>query len=118
MLSMVLLAPACMAQSRTPPDETRRSAFGQVMEVMIDALQREAMRNADPSTATHPAAGEVRTTAAGTPLGIEVGDAFRLDRPAPSRRQRAPAVDATETPPRAPDPASPRALAVQDDGAG
>jgi len=46
-----------------------RSAFGKVMAVMISSLQRP---RADPRTP------KVRTSAAGTPLDIEVGDSFRL----------------------------------------
>lgn len=90
LLSAALCAPgACFAQADAPgaaatadampsaasradprTDETR-SAFGRVMAVMISALQRQASApgseaNADP----------VRTTAAGTPLDIEVGAAF------------------------------------------
>lgn len=52
--------------------ETRRSAFGRVMDVMIASLQRQA-RESDPP---RQSAASVRTTAAGTPLGIEVGGAF------------------------------------------
>jgi hypothetical protein len=85
--SMVLLAPPCMGQVRSPQAaarvatsadqaasaETSRSAFGQVMQVMIDALQQDT-QHADTGKVN-----EVPTTASGTPLGIEVGGAFRLD---------------------------------------
>lgn len=81
---MVLLAPACMGQARDPappgparPEAAPRSAFGQVMEVMIDALRQQARVSTDTGNRAH----EVRTTASGTPLGIEVGGAFRLDDP-------------------------------------
>jgi hypothetical protein len=100
--AMVLLAPPCMGQARSPeaaarvdtgadqaaPAEASRSAFGQVMQVMIDALQQDTQRTDIGKV------NEVRTTASGTPLGIEVGGAFRLD--------------------AAPTPESGRPLAVQD----
>jgi hypothetical protein len=47
-----------------------RSAFGKVMGLMIGALQRQSQERAHPVR-------RVRTTAAGTPIGIEVGAAFR-----------------------------------------
>src|SRR5690606_205984 len=46
-----------------------RSAFGRVMDVMISALQHQSRAQAQ-------SAGGARTTAAGTPTGIEVGAAF------------------------------------------
>lgn len=46
-----------------------RSAFGKVMAIMISSLERQARDD-------HPVA-PVHTSAAGTPLGIEVGEAFR-----------------------------------------
>lgn len=46
-----------------------RSAFGKVMAIMISSLQRQS-REEHPATPVH-------TSAAGTPLGIEVGEAFR-----------------------------------------
>lgn len=88
---MILAAPACMAQARDDgPQEheqaagpTRntphRSAFGRVMAVMIDALQRDAVQQDVEGDLATKGAPEVRTTAIGTPLGIEVGDAFSLD---------------------------------------
>jgi hypothetical protein len=48
----------------------QRSAFGKVMAVMIESLRHQAREREHP---TPP----VRTSAAGTPLGIEVGGAFR-----------------------------------------
>lgn len=51
-------------------DDESRSAFGKVMGVMIGALQRQSHDRTQP-------ARPVRTTAAGTPIGIEVGAAFR-----------------------------------------
>ena len=89
--AMILAAPACMGQARDDmPQEheqaagpTRntphRSAFGRVMAVMIDALQRDAVQQDVEGDIAAKAAPEVRTTAIGTPLGIEVGDAFSLD---------------------------------------
>lgn len=61
-----------------------RSAFGRVMALMIDALQAKAGGDAPGPATTRDAkpATAVRTTAIGTPLGIEVGEAFRLDAPA------------------------------------
>jgi hypothetical protein len=53
-----------------PSEGATRSAFGRVMAVMIRALQHESDA---PSRAIAP----VRTTAAGTPMGIEVGANFR-----------------------------------------
>lgn len=47
-----------------------RSAFGKVMGLMIGALQRQSHERAHPLR-------RVRTTDAGTPIGIEVGAAFR-----------------------------------------
>lgn len=55
-----------------PATAPRRSAFGRVMDVMIASLQHQARASERPQ----PAAAPVRTTAAGTPLGIEVGGAF------------------------------------------
>src|SRR4051812_2657453 len=93
-LPAMILAPACMAQAHgdAPRQDQQaagpahgetphRSAFGRVMAMMIDALKQDALqpetpRGADADAAASP---EIRTTAIGTPLGIEVGDAFRLD---------------------------------------
>jgi len=72
---------ACLAQGRDgnadatadaepPAPNQPRSAFGKVMGVMIGALQRQSHERAHPSR-------HVRTTASGTPIGIEVGAAFR-----------------------------------------
>ncbi len=58
-----------------------RSAFGKVMAIMISSLQRQSREE-------HPAA-PVHTSAAGTPLGIEVGEAFR----APSASPATPSPD-------------------------
>lgn len=123
-------APACLAQAQDAPqaaegkvhDAPRKSAFGRVMGVMIEALQQEALRDNDPGMR------EVRTTAAGTPLGIEVGESFMLDQgrldqgmldqgkqqqARPSRtRPPQPAIEAT-APPLMPT----RPLAVQAGGA-
>lgn len=103
--AMIVAAPACIAQVReNAPDEQAAkpaqeqsphlSAFGRVMAVMIDALQQDA------HSGTAPPAG---TTAIGTPLGIEVGEAFRLDAQTP-----APKVPRTGT-------NAPMPLAVQAD---
>jgi hypothetical protein len=93
-LPAMILAPACMAQARDGAlhqdeqaagpahgETPHRSAFGRVMAVMIDALKQDALQQEAPGDAEADAgaAPEVRTTAIGTPLGIEVGDAFRLD---------------------------------------
>jgi hypothetical protein len=51
-------------------DAVPRSPFGKVMAVMISALQRQEGQQSQP-------VAPVRTTASGTPLGIEVGAAFR-----------------------------------------
>ena len=102
--AMILAAPACMSQARdgdgaraTPaaPDAVPardRSAFGRVMAVMIDALQQEARQQPQGSSAAASASADagVRTTAIGTPLGIEVGDAFRLDAQQPRAGASAP----------------------------
>ena len=80
--AMILAAPACMAQARDgATDEApaataqeqapQRSAFGRVMAVMIDALQQGVQHQ--------EAQVDSGTTAIGTPLGIEVGEAFRLE---------------------------------------
>lgn len=61
-----------------------RSAFGKVMAIMISSLERQ-------SRGEQPAA-PVRTSAAGTPLGIEVGEAFRTPS-APSAPSAAPSPD-------------------------
>jgi hypothetical protein len=90
--AMILAAPASMAQARegAPQDHggqaaagpaaqeetAHRSAFGRVMALMIDALQRQEAQS--DARAAPAAAPEVRTTAIGTPIGIEVGGAFRL----------------------------------------
>ena len=58
-------APASAAE-----DGAQRSPFGRVMAVMIASLQHQA-------SASQHSASPVRTSANGTPLGIEVGDAFR-----------------------------------------
>jgi hypothetical protein len=91
-LPAMILASACMAQARDGAlhqdkqaaepahEETpHRSAFGRVMAVMIDALQQEALQQEARRDAQPRTAPKVRTTAIGTPLGIEVGGAFRLD---------------------------------------
>lgn len=63
---------ASAAATGTPKTEGTRSAFGKVIALMISSLQRQAHEDARP---TAPA----RTSASGTPLGIEVGAAFRND---------------------------------------
>ena len=66
-------APDAVDATVTAQDATDagpRSPFGKVMAVMIDALQRQSRERSRP-------VAPVRTTAAGTPLGIEVGAAFR-----------------------------------------
>lgn len=76
-----MAAPVCLAQAQDDPqaaeaeirDAPRKSAFGRVMAVMIEALQQEALRDGDPGMR------QVRTTTAGTPLGIKVGGSFMLD---------------------------------------
>lgn len=102
--AMILAAPACMSQARDgdgagatpaardPAPARDRSAFGRVMAVMIDALQQEARQQPQGTSAATSASAdaEVRTTAIGTPLGIEVGDAFRLDAQQPRARASAP----------------------------
>ena len=93
LLAVALVASgSCLAQqaaAKTPPahadaataaaevpaeasiaDAPTRSAFGKVIAIMISSLQREARDGAHPATPVH-------TSAAGTPLGIEVGDACR-----------------------------------------
>lgn len=50
--------------------DATRSPFGKVMAVMITALQRQTEERSRP-------AAPVRTTAAGTPMDIEIGAAFR-----------------------------------------
>ena len=47
-----------------------RSAFGKVIAIMISSLQRKSRDSGQ-------AAAPVHTSAAGTPLGIDVGAAFR-----------------------------------------
>jgi hypothetical protein len=114
----MVLAGTCQAQSRadhpgnanaqslaSPPagaadtdrDAAPRSAFGKVMAVMISALQQQSGRQARQSPQP-----PVRTSATGTPLGIEVGMSFR-DRghasPAPAVLPAGPTVD--EAPPAA-----------------
>lgn len=107
--AMILAAAACLAQARddAPHDHGQaagqaqqetphRSAFGRVMALMIDALQQEApQQEARSDTPSSLAAPEVRTTAIGTPLGIELGGAFRLHaQPQPPDSDRAAAADA------------------------
>jgi hypothetical protein len=91
------------APQEAPQEAPHRSAFGRVMALMIDALQTEAMgdeANSAPATARDAkAAAGVRTTAIGTPLGIEVGEAFRLDaRPATTSMAARRKAKATEMP--------------------
>lgn len=70
---MSLHDPAVDAAADARADDARtgetRSAFGRVMAVMISALQHQA---STPSTPSAP----VRTTAAGTPMDIQIGAAF------------------------------------------
>ncbi|MGN6113215.1 MAG: hypothetical protein ACTHOC_09485 [Luteimonas sp.] len=68
-------APVASAAASDPalpaaPQGETRSAFGRVMAVMIRALQHQS---GAPSQTVAP----VRTTAAGTPMDIEVGANFR-----------------------------------------
>lgn len=83
-LSLFTFAPACMAQEAE--EDPPRSAFGQVMEIMIEALRQEAMRDAR---------SDVLTSDAGTPQKIEVGAAFRPQAAVPEV-----AVDPTVVDPR------------------
>jgi len=105
-------APASTADDSAPSGgdmrtEETRSAFGRVMAVMIAALQRQSADQSRP-------AAPVRTTAAGTPMDIEVGAAFRDamsmhaegDRPA-VRRATATGGVAAATLPRATPPENP-----------
>jgi hypothetical protein len=64
-------APATDTASPRP-----RSAFGKVMAIMISSLERQS-RDERPAAPVH-------TSAAGTPLGIEVGEAFRAPSSSPS----------------------------------
>lgn len=69
---------AAPASVPSPASATRnaghpRSAFGKVIGIMIASLQHPA------PTASDRPASHVETSAAGTPLDIEVGDAFRID---------------------------------------
>jgi len=90
LLALALVASGpCLAQRATtthagadaPPPATApatgnaegpRSAFGKVIAIMISSLQQKGRSGAAPSAPVH-------TSAAGTPLGIEVGEAFRSD---------------------------------------
>jgi len=67
--------PAGTAIRADARDPAPRSAFGRVMGIMIEALRRQASGD----SASQASGPPVRTTAAGAPLGIEVGSAFRLD---------------------------------------
>lgn len=68
---------AATTQAATDAASPRpRSAFGKVMAIMISSLQRQSREE-------HPAA-PVHTSAAGTPLGIEVGEAFRASSGSPA----------------------------------
>lgn len=64
--------PAASATAEAPPTDAAaprpRSAFGKVMAIMISSLERQA-RDERPAAPVH-------TSAEGTPLGIEVGEAF------------------------------------------
>ena len=51
-----------------------RSAFGKVIAIMISSLQRQSRDGAQPTPPVH-------TSDAGTPLGIDVGEAFRASPP-------------------------------------
>jgi hypothetical protein len=64
-------APAA-ASAATGNAEAPRSAFGKVIAIMISSLQHKDAGGAAPVAPVH-------TSAAGTPLGIEVGEAFRSD---------------------------------------
>lgn len=69
-----------VATTQAPATDTAsprtRSAFGKVMAIMISSLQRQSREE-------HPGA-PVHTSAAGTPLGIEVGESFRAPSAAPA----------------------------------
>ena len=81
--TLLLLAPACMAQSKpvdepaTETDEAPRSAMGRVMGIMIEALRQEATGEAGPDA----------------PQEIEVGAAFQLQaKPRDTQEARPPAA--------------------------
>lgn len=61
-------APATEAEAAAPAPT--RSAFGRVIGIMISSLQHQARDGGRPAARAH-------TSAAGTPLDIEIGDAFR-----------------------------------------
>jgi hypothetical protein len=63
-------APASTATAPDTASAAPRSPFGRVMAVMISALKHQSRERARPVAPVH-------TTRAGTPLGIEVGAAFR-----------------------------------------
>ena len=68
-------APTPAEVEAAPPAEHEsaqptRSAFGKVIAIMISSLQRQSRDSGQPAPPVH-------TSAAGTPLGIDVGDAFR-----------------------------------------
>lgn len=63
-------SPAEASATETDAAPAPRSAFGKVIAIMISSLQRQARDGGHPSA-------PVPTSAAGTPLDIEVGDAFR-----------------------------------------
>ena len=65
-------ADAPAAASAMGDAEAPRSAFGKVIAIMISSLQHKDRGGAAPAAPVH-------TSAAGTPLGIEVGEAFRSD---------------------------------------
>lgn len=105
-LATIALAPAWPARAQQDAaasgpgpgvqDAPRRSAMGRVMGVMIEALKQETLRGADADTRA------VSTTAAGTPLGIEVGAAFSLDQGRPGEDAPDPPPDAPALPPSVP----------------
>jgi hypothetical protein len=121
LLAVALVASgSCLAQqaaAKTPPahadaataaaevpaeasiaDAPTRSAFGKVIAIMISSLQREARDGAHPATPVH-------TSPAATPLGIEVGDAFRSEAAASAPPPPPPTAP---SPTRSPDPAAAR----------
>ena len=112
LLSMAALAASapCAAQAtataaaETKPDAApgtvaddgqaqHRSAFGRVMAVMISSLQRPQ---------PDPRARKVRTSAVGTPLDIEVGDAFRMSMEAAGANAAPAATAPVPAPPSSP----------------
>lgn len=106
-IATLFIAPACLAQQASRPvppdgvevdalveqaradrDTAERSAFGQVMSIMIAALKQNADQPPQPQHAAAPAAPD---TTGEPPRDIELGAAFRLDS-APARPTALPAT--------------------------